>query len=79
MVMTLSRGDDPNIFSLNVVTKELKKLLSRFGVSSSPTYAPDGRQVAFISDRAGNPQIFVLDLAECVRIRTGERGGEAIG
>ena len=27
----------------------------------------------------GDGKIFVLDLLECVRIRTGERGGEAIG
>jgi nitrogen regulatory protein P-II 2 len=27
----------------------------------------------------GDGKIFVLDLAECVRISTGERGGEAIG
>ena len=27
----------------------------------------------------GDGKIFVLDLAECVRIRTGERGNEAIG
>ncbi len=27
----------------------------------------------------GDGKIFVLDLAECVRIRTGERGGDAIG
>lgn len=27
----------------------------------------------------GDGKIFVLDLVECVRIRTGERGGEAIG
>lgn len=27
----------------------------------------------------GDGKIFVLDLQECVRIRTGERGGEAIG
>lgn len=27
----------------------------------------------------GDGKIFVLDLAECVRIRTGERGGQAIG
>ncbi len=27
----------------------------------------------------GDGKIFVLDLAETVRIRTGERGGEAIG
>ena len=27
----------------------------------------------------GDGKIFVIDLAECVRIRTGERGKEAIG
>jgi nitrogen regulatory protein P-II 1 len=27
----------------------------------------------------GDGKIFVLDLAECIRIRTGERGREAIG
>lgn len=27
----------------------------------------------------GDGKIFVLDLSECIRIRTGERGAEAIG
>lgn len=27
----------------------------------------------------GDGKIFVLDLQECIRIRTGEKGGEAIG
>ena len=27
----------------------------------------------------GDGKIFVLDMIECVRIRTGEKGGEAIG
>ena len=27
----------------------------------------------------GDGKIFIVDLGECVRIRTGERGGEAIG
>jgi nitrogen regulatory protein P-II 2 len=27
----------------------------------------------------GDGKIFVMDLSECVRIRTGERGGDAIG
>jgi len=31
------------------------------------------------SGAIGDGKIFVLELAECVRIRTGERGGEAIG
>jgi len=29
--------------------------------------------------QTGDGKIFVLDLPECVRIRTGERGSEAIG
>jgi nitrogen regulatory protein P-II 2 len=29
--------------------------------------------------KIGDGKIFILDLAECIRIRTGERGGEAIG
>jgi nitrogen regulatory protein P-II 1 len=31
------------------------------------------------SGQVGDGKIFILDLAECVRIRTGERGGTAIG
>ncbi len=30
-------------------------------------------------DLVGDGKIFVLDLADCIRIRTGECGGEAIG
>ena len=29
--------------------------------------------------KIGDGKIFVVDLPECVRIRTGQRGGEAIG
>ena len=29
--------------------------------------------------KIGDGKIFIVDLAECVRIRTGEKGGEAIG
>ena len=31
------------------------------------------------SGNIGDGKIFVVDMAECVRIRTGERGNEAIG
>jgi nitrogen regulatory protein P-II 2 len=29
--------------------------------------------------KLGDGKIFIVDLPECIRIRTGERGGEAIG
>ncbi len=31
------------------------------------------------SGQIGDGKIFVMDLDECIRIRTGERGGDAIG
>ncbi len=31
------------------------------------------------SGNIGDGKIFILDLADCIRIRTGEKGGEAIG
>lgn len=31
------------------------------------------------SGKTGDGKIFILDLKECVRIRTGDRGSEAIG
>ena len=31
------------------------------------------------SGKIGDGKIFVVNLAECIRIRTGEKGGEAIG
>ena len=31
------------------------------------------------SGKIGDGKIFVLDLPECIRIRTGERGAEAVG
>ncbi len=31
------------------------------------------------SGNIGDGKIFVMDLAECIRIRTGERGNDAIG
>jgi nitrogen regulatory protein P-II 2 len=31
------------------------------------------------TEKIGDGKIFVIDLPECIRIRTGERGSEAIG
>ena len=58
----------------------LKKIKLEIAVNEDfvePTIAAiiDGARTGSI----GDGKIFVVDLAECVRVRTGERGSEAIG
>ncbi|MBI3288426.1 MAG: PD40 domain-containing protein [Elusimicrobia bacterium] len=63
LLMTLSRGKSPNLYLKALdASGEAERLTSHFGADSTPTFSPDARQVAFVSDRSGNPQIHVLDL-----------------
>ncbi len=63
LLMTLSRGKSPNLYVKNVDgSGPAERLTSHFGADSTPTFSPDARQVAFVSDRSGNPQIHVLDI-----------------
>ena len=40
-----------------------KRLTDGFGINSSPCFSPDGKRIAYVSNRAGNPQIYVLPAA----------------
>ena len=63
ILMTLSRGKSPNLFVRDVAGEApAERLTSHFGADSTPTFSPDARQVAFVSDRSGNPQIHILDI-----------------
>ncbi|MDO8756534.1 MAG: hypothetical protein Q7J64_00855, partial [Elusimicrobiota bacterium] len=64
ILMTLSRGKSPNLFIKEVRggAPAAERLTQHFGADSTPTFSPDARQVAFVSDRSGNPQIHVLDI-----------------
>ena len=31
------------------------------GIDTSPTWSPTGREIAFVSDRSGSPQVYVMD------------------
>lgn len=58
----------------------LKKV--RLEIAINDTYlqpAIEAISTAARTGKVGDGKIFVLDLSECVRIRTGETGGVAIG
>jgi len=50
--------------------------LTSAGRNEDPTWAPDGRHIAFISDRSGRRQIWIIDM-ETGRVRQLQTPGAA--
>ena len=58
---------------------EAKLLVANPATESRPLYSPDGTQLAFISNRAGSPDIWILSLADgSLRRLTFDDGGEQL-
>ena len=62
LAATLSQGgSNTDIYLLNPVSGEiLGRLTDHWGIDTSPTFSSDCSQIAFVSDRAGGPQIYVM-------------------
>ncbi|MCK5351734.1 PD40 domain-containing protein, partial [bacterium] len=54
-------GTDAGIYISNLDGGRLKNLSNHSAIDSSPTWSPTGRQIGFISDRSGSPQLWVMD------------------
>ncbi len=52
------------IFELDLASGETRKVVDTFGDDHSPAWSGDGRKLAFISDRNGTPNIYLLDTAD---------------
>jgi TolB protein len=59
---TLSFEGDQEIYLVRPDGGIARRLTNSRGIDVSPTFSPDGRQMAFVSARNGLPQIFILDV-----------------
>jgi len=80
----LGHGRQKGITEVYRGVKETGNLLRKIRVEIAVNENYGERTISAITKGAktgqtGDGKIFVVDLPECVRIRTGERGGEAIG
>ena len=58
---TLKDGT-PNIYIMDLSTKELKVAGNNFSIDTEPAWMPDGQSLVFTSNRGGKPQIYQVDL-----------------
>lgn len=60
----------PDLFLVhyNPVTKKFSKPYQLYtypgSSTASPCFSPDGRQIAFVSDKTGTPRIYILDISK---------------
>jgi TolB protein len=47
---------------LELRSKKLTRLTDSPAIDTEPTWFPDGRRLAFTSDRGGNPQVYAVDV-----------------
>jgi len=60
MAFNSNRGNNNDIYIVNVDGTEMRRLTNHPAIDTSPTWSPNGQQVAFTSDRTGTPQIYVI-------------------
>lgn len=62
LTLVLSKDDNSEIYTLNN-NRTLRRLTRHFNIDTSPTWSPDGKKIAFTSDRSGRgaPQIYIMD------------------
>jgi nitrogen regulatory protein P-II 2 len=80
----LGRGRQKGIAEVYRSHKEVGTLLRKvkLEIAVNESFVPAAVEAIVTGARTGqigDGKIFVLDLEKCVRIRTGETGGEAIG
>jgi Tol biopolymer transport system component len=50
------------IATYDLVTKAIEVLPGQMGLNINPQWAPDGRSIAYVSDRSGEANVFLYDL-----------------
>lgn len=62
IAVTLDMGKSPDIYELNPDFTIARVLEQNWGIDVSPDFDQTGTKMAFVSNRLGNPQVFVKNL-----------------
>ncbi|MBI1799213.1 MAG: PD40 domain-containing protein [Candidatus Eisenbacteria bacterium] len=52
------------LYDLDLATRRVSELVTTYGDEHSPAWSPDGRRLAFISDRNGTPNAYLFEVRD---------------
>jgi len=58
LAVSLSKGGNPDIYILDLASRQTTQVTRHFAIDTEPRWAPDGQTLYFTSDRSGKPQIY---------------------
>jgi TolB protein len=69
-----------NIFVMDVASRNFNQLTYGAGRNENPTWAPDGRRLAFMSTRSGSEQIWTMlaDGTQLKQLTTAGKNGTPV-
>jgi TolB protein len=79
MALVLSREGNPELYVRDLRTGVDRRLTRTLkAIESSPSWSPDGRRIAYVSDQSGSPQIWALPREGGSPRRLTTRGAENV-
>lgn len=74
LLLSAIEEGNSDIYEMNIATNTAMKLTKHPAIDTTPSYSPDGKSIAFSSDRAGGQQIYVMSIdgSSIKKISTGQ-------
>ncbi|MFN3966277.1 MAG: DPP IV N-terminal domain-containing protein, partial [Endomicrobiia bacterium] len=60
--LTISKGKSPNLYLIDLNGKIVKQLTYGNNIDTSPYFSPNKKNIVFVSDRPGYPQLYIMDI-----------------
>jgi TolB protein len=62
LAMVLSKDGNPELYVMDLATKNLRRVTRNRAIDTEPSWLPDGSGLIFSSERGGKPQIYSVNL-----------------